>query len=174
MAATQDAPEPSQAARQLHEYLRGERTRFDLALVERGTPFDRAVWHQLQQIPFGETLSYGEIAAKLGRPGIARAVGLANGRNPFAIVVPCHRVIGKHGSLVGYAGGLEVKRLLLELESRQTTLPTLGVSPRVDRGDADATASHAASSRGRGSTLLSRDPAFESAFQDADHGELRS
>ena len=106
------------AARQIDEYLAGERTDFDLPLAPAGTPFELAVWERLRAIPCGDTVTYGELAAELGRPGAARAVGRANGRNPLWIIVPCHRVIGANGSLTGYAGGVDVKRALLELESR--------------------------------------------------------
>jgi methylated-DNA-[protein]-cysteine S-methyltransferase len=105
------------AREQLAEYFAGERREFDLPLKPAGTPFQRAVWEALREIPYGETAGYGELANRLGRPGAARAVGLANGRNPIAIVVPCHRVIGAAGALTGYGGGLERKRYLLELES---------------------------------------------------------
>jgi methylated-DNA-[protein]-cysteine S-methyltransferase len=104
------------AREQLAEYFAGERREFDLPLSPAGTPFQRAVWEALRDIPYGETAGYGELANRLGRPGAARAVGLANGRNPIAIVVPCHRVIGAAGALTGYGGGLERKRYLLELE----------------------------------------------------------
>jgi methylated-DNA-[protein]-cysteine S-methyltransferase len=87
-----------------------------------GTQFERRVWRALQGIPYGETVSYGEIARRVGQPSAARAVGLANGRNPIAVVVPCHRVIGANGTLTGYGGGLERKRLLLELEKGQECL----------------------------------------------------
>jgi methylated-DNA-[protein]-cysteine S-methyltransferase len=113
-----EAADPFAAAiEQLDEYFTGERREFDLDLDPRGTAFDRAVWAQLREIPYGETTSYGEIARAIGRPDRARAVGAANGRNPLPIVIPCHRVIGADGSLVGYGGGLELKRRLLELES---------------------------------------------------------
>jgi O-6-methylguanine DNA methyltransferase len=101
---------------ELAEYFRGERTEFSLALAPRGTEFERAVWRQLQDIPFGETRSYRDIAQALGRPTAVRAVGRANGANPISIVVPCHRVIGADGSLTGYGGGLPVKERLLGLE----------------------------------------------------------
>jgi methylated-DNA-[protein]-cysteine S-methyltransferase len=108
---------------QLREYFAGERTTFDeLPLVFDGAQFERRVWRALQDIPYGETVSYGEIARRVGQPDAARAVGLANGRNPIAVIVPCHRVIGANGSLVGYGGGLERKRLLLELEQGQGRL----------------------------------------------------
>jgi methylated-DNA-[protein]-cysteine S-methyltransferase len=102
--------------RQLTEYFAGERRQFDLELAPAGTEFQQRVWAELQRIPYGETVSYGDIARRLGRPGASRAVGLANGSNPLPIVVPCHRVIGADGSLTGYGGGLEAKARLLELE----------------------------------------------------------
>ena len=110
------------ARRQLSEYFAGERTTFDLTLRPQGAPFQVRVWDALQRIPYGETASYGEIAREIGRPGSARAVGAANGRNPIAIVVPCHRVIGADGSLTGYGGGLECKRALLDLEIGRAAL----------------------------------------------------
>lgn len=106
----------AQARRQLDEYFAGERTRFILPLRMEGTDFQRAVWRALLDIPYGETMSYGELARSIGRPGASRAVGLANGRNPVSIVVPCHRVIGSSGALTGYGGGMERKRFLLDLE----------------------------------------------------------
>ncbi len=104
------------ATAQLAEYFAGERTAFDLPLAPRGTAFQQAVWAALRDIPYGETRSYGELAAALGRPGASRAVGLANGHNPISIVVPCHRVVGAGGKLTGYAGGMERKSWLLALE----------------------------------------------------------
>ena len=101
---------------QLEAYFRRERKEFDVPLALTGTPFQRAVWAGLQQIPYGETWSYGRLAAHLGKPGAGRAVGLANGKNPCGIVVPCHRVVGSTGSLTGYGGGLERKQWLLDLE----------------------------------------------------------
>ncbi|HWV56852.1 MAG TPA: methylated-DNA--[protein]-cysteine S-methyltransferase, partial [Longimicrobiales bacterium] len=106
------------AAVQLREYFNGERTTFDLDLSLEGTPFQQKVWAALREIPYGETISYGDLAARLGRPGAARAVGNANGRNPVAIIVPCHRVIAAGGGLGGYSAGLERKRFLLDLEAR--------------------------------------------------------
>jgi methylated-DNA-[protein]-cysteine S-methyltransferase len=106
----------SDAATQLNEYFAGERKVFELPLALRGTEFQMEVWRGLQDIPYGETWSYAKLAAHIGRPNAQRAVGLANGRNPIGIVVPCHRVIGADGSLTGYGGGLDRKRLLLELE----------------------------------------------------------
>jgi methylated-DNA-[protein]-cysteine S-methyltransferase len=107
----------SDAADQLAAYFAGRLRTFDLPLAPRGTPFQRQVWDALTTIPYGETTSYGELADRLGRPGSARAVGAANGANPIAIVVPCHRVVGSDRSLTGYAGGLGAKRHLLALES---------------------------------------------------------
>jgi len=104
-------------ARQLEEYFAGERTTFDVRLRMHGGPFEREVWAELERIPYGETASYGEIARRVGRPHASRAVGAANGRNPIAIIVPCHRVIGSNGTLTGYGGGLERKRALLDLEA---------------------------------------------------------
>jgi methylated-DNA-[protein]-cysteine S-methyltransferase len=101
---------------ELDEYFRGVRTCFDLELDPEGTPFQRRVWQALVEIPFAQTRSYGALARSLGIPGAARAVGRANGRNPIAIVIPCHRVIASDGSLAGYAGGVAVKRWLLEHE----------------------------------------------------------
>jgi methylated-DNA-[protein]-cysteine S-methyltransferase len=113
------------AVQQLEAYFAGERTDFDLELSLAGSEFQRRVWQALLTIPYGETRSYGEIAEQIGASGAARAVGLANGRNPIAIIVPCHRVIGASGSLTGYGGGLERKQSLLELERRRqsVTLP---------------------------------------------------
>jgi methylated-DNA-[protein]-cysteine S-methyltransferase len=107
-----------EAVRQLDEYFAGTRRRFDLPLAPAGTPFQQRVWQGLTEIPYGETISYAELARRIGRPAAVRAVGAANGRNPLAIVVPCHRVIGSDGRLVGYGGGLPVKAALLELERR--------------------------------------------------------
>lgn len=101
---------------QLAEYFAGVRTSFDLELAPRGNEFQRKVWQLLTTIPYGQTRSYGQLAAQLGDPGLARAVGAANGRNPLSIVVPCHRVVGHDGSLTGYAGGLARKAFLLQLE----------------------------------------------------------
>jgi methylated-DNA-[protein]-cysteine S-methyltransferase len=101
---------------QLDEYFAGTRTTFDIPLRLQGSPWEQRVWEALLTIDYGETTSYGEIAAQVGAPGSARAVGAANGRNPVAIVVPCHRVIGASGKLTGYGGGLERKSTLLDLE----------------------------------------------------------
>ncbi|MYL22384.1 methylated-DNA--[protein]-cysteine S-methyltransferase [Halomonas alkaliantarctica] len=102
---------------QLAEYFAGERQRFDLPLAASGTPFQRRVWAALCKVPFGVTCSYGDIAAALGQPTASRAVGLANARNPLPIIVPCHRVIGASGKLIGYSGGLTRKKWLLAHES---------------------------------------------------------
>lgn len=102
--------------RQLGEYFAGERRAFDVPLSFSGSDFQRSVWSALLTIPFGETRSYGEIAHQVGKPGASRAVGAANGRNPVSIIAPCHRVVGSTGKLTGFAGGLEAKRFLLELE----------------------------------------------------------
>ena len=111
-------PGPLRAARrELEEYFAGERREFSLALEPVGTPFQMRVWQALRAIPYGETISYGELARRIENPRAVRAVGLANGRNPISIIVPCHRVIGADGSLTGYGGGLERKRFLLALES---------------------------------------------------------
>jgi methylated-DNA-[protein]-cysteine S-methyltransferase len=107
---------------QLEEYFAGERTVFDVPLAPVGTSFQKAAWEQLLLIPFGETRTYGQIANALGQPGAARAVGLANNRNPISIIVPCHRVIGSTGNLTGYGGGIDAKKFLLDLESRGSTL----------------------------------------------------
>jgi len=110
------SPRLDQAVNQLEEYLNSRRKRFDLDLDLTGTPFQKSVWSEMLKIPFGQTRSYGEIAAALGNPRAARAVGMAANRNPVAIFVPCHRVIGKDGSLVGFGGGLDLKKRLLALE----------------------------------------------------------
>jgi methylated-DNA-[protein]-cysteine S-methyltransferase len=110
------------ARRQLAEYFAGERTEFDLPLRPAGAPFQLRVWEALLTIPYGETASYGEIAREIGHPTAFRAVGAANGQNPIAIVVPCHRVIGSNGSLTGYGGGLPAKRALLDLEAGRAAL----------------------------------------------------
>lgn len=112
-------PALADAVAQLREYFAGERTDFALNLhTRRGSEFERAVWAQLSRIPYGETRTYGEIAALAGDPGAARAVGVACNRNPIAVIVPCHRVVGAGGKLVGFGGGLPRKRYLLELEAR--------------------------------------------------------
>lgn len=109
----------AEATRQLDAYFRKRLQRFDLPLAARGTPFQLEVWQALQRIPYGDTWSYADLARCLGRPDAVRAVGAANGRNPIPIVIPCHRVIGSNGQLVGFGGGLPVKRWLLELEKQK-------------------------------------------------------
>ena len=104
------------AADQLDAYFAGELTTFDLPLAPRGSEFQQRVWAALQEIPYGQTESYGELAQRIGSPGGARAVGLANGKNPIGIIIPCHRVVGADGSLTGYGGGLDRKKQLLDLE----------------------------------------------------------
>lgn len=104
------------ARKQLAEYFAGERRTFDLPLAPQGTEFQRAVWQALADIPYGETISYAQLATRVGKPTASRAVGAANGRNPLPIVLPCHRVIGADGSLTGFGGGLPTKQFLLRLE----------------------------------------------------------
>jgi methylated-DNA-[protein]-cysteine S-methyltransferase len=118
-----ELPVLSATRRQLTEYFAAERTDFDLPLGARGTAFQHKVWDALRRIDYGTTRSYGQIADEIGAPGAARAVGAANHDNPLAIIVPCHRVVGANGSLVGYAGGLDQKRTLLELETTGARLP---------------------------------------------------
>ena len=115
-----------EAARQLREYFQGKRTAFELPLAPEGTEFQRTVWRRLREIPYGETISYGELARRVGNPKASRAVGAANGSNPIPIVIPCHRVIGSNGKLTGFGGGLPTKRRLLALEARQLSLAAPG------------------------------------------------
>ena len=110
----------AEAAAQLGAFFRGERKSFDLRMNPRGTDFQRKVWDLLREIPAGETITYGELARRVGNPKAHRAVGAANGKNPLPILIPCHRVIGSNGKLTGYAGGIEAKKKLLEIESRLT------------------------------------------------------
>ena len=117
VGAVCDAAPLRSAQRELEEYFAGERREFSLALEPVGTPFQKCVWQALRAIPYGQTISYGELARRIANPRAVRAVGLANGRNPISIIVPCHRVIGANGTLTGYGGGLERKRKLLALES---------------------------------------------------------
>ncbi len=105
------------AVTQLGEYFAGQRREFDLPLAPRGGDFQLRAWEALREIPYGETVTYGEQARRIGHPDAARAIGAANGQNPIAVIVPCHRVIGANGSLTGFGGGLERKRLLLDLEA---------------------------------------------------------
>jgi methylated-DNA-[protein]-cysteine S-methyltransferase len=109
------------ALTQLEAYFAGTLRQFTLDLAPQGTPFQQAVWRTLQDIPYGETTSYGALARQLGNPRAARAVGAANGQNPLAVVIPCHRVISSAGKLIGYAGGLDIKQALLTFERRHTT-----------------------------------------------------
>ena len=116
-------PKPlEEATRQLRAYFAGELEAFDLPLAPQGTPFQLQVWKLLCDIPYGETISYGELARRAGNPKASRAVGLANGSNPIPIIIPCHRVIGSNGKLTGYGGGLPIKEKLLALERRQLRL----------------------------------------------------
>jgi methylated-DNA-[protein]-cysteine S-methyltransferase len=114
--ARHDPAALADVAAQLDEYFAGERLAFDLRLAPAGTPFQLKVWMALRDIPYGRTTTYGELATEIGQPAASRAVGLANGRNPLAIIVPCHRVIGRDGTLTGFGGGLDRKRWLLEHE----------------------------------------------------------
>ena len=116
-------PTLAQAKRELAEYFGGERKRFDIPLAPEGTAFQIAVWKAISSVSFGETISYGELARRAGSPGNARAAGAATGRNPITIIVPCHRIVASNGSLTGYAGGLQRKRSLLELEAGVRDLP---------------------------------------------------
>ncbi len=112
----QKTPLLEEAEKQIKEYLDGTSKRFDLPLAAKGTEFQKTVWEALHRIPYGETRSYKQIAAMIGRPDAARAVGMANGKNPILLLTPCHRVVGSDGNLTGYAAGLEIKEKLLELE----------------------------------------------------------
>jgi len=111
-----------EAVRQLRAYFAGALREFDLAVAPEGTPFQKRVWQELLRIPYGSTISYGELARRIGKPNASRAVGLANGANPISIVIPCHRVIGSNGKLTGYGGGLDKKEWLLALERGQRNL----------------------------------------------------
>lgn len=119
-------PPFADARRQLEEYFAGRLREFDLPLSPAGTPFQMRVWEELRRIPYGQTISYGELARRIGSAAASRAVGLANGRNPISIIIPCHRVIGASGKLTGYGGGMERKQFLLALES-QAAAPTLAL-----------------------------------------------
>jgi len=112
----------AEVIRQLRAYFRGELKEFDLPLAMEGTEFQLRVWNALRAIPYGETISYAQLAERIGNPKAVRAVGLANGSNPIPIIVPCHRVIGSDGSLTGFGGGLSTKKMLLELENKQLSL----------------------------------------------------
>ncbi len=132
-----------EAVRQLKAYFAAELTKFDLPLAPHGTDFQRKVWSALLGIPWGETMTYGEVAREIGQPTASRAVGLANGRNPVSIIIPCHRVIGSNGKLVGYGGGLVQKQFLLQLErswpvSRQPSLSLLDARNTHESSDVPA------------------------------------
>lgn len=116
-AIREDTPVLLETARQLEEYFKGNRHTFDVPVDAQGTPFQQQVWQELQRIPYGEVRTYKEVAAAINNPKAVRAVGMANNRNPISVITPCHRVIGSNGSLVGYAGGLDVKEFLLNLET---------------------------------------------------------
>jgi methylated-DNA-[protein]-cysteine S-methyltransferase len=118
----QDTGPFAEVIRQLKAYFRGELKQFDLPLALEGTDFQLRVWNALRAIPYGETISYAQLAERIGNPKAVRAVGLANGSNPVPIIVPCHRVIGSDGSLTGFGGGLSTKKMLLELENKQLSL----------------------------------------------------
>src|SRR5215467_5589606 len=119
----QEAPAVfGETVRQLRAYFRGELEEFEIRLAPQGTEFQQKVWSELAKIPYGETVSYGELARRIGNPKASRAVGLANGSNPIPIIIPCHRVIGSNGKLTGYGGGLPVKEKLLALEKGQLRL----------------------------------------------------
>lgn len=115
-----------EASRQLAEYFQGTRSVFNLPLAPEGTEFQKKVWRALLEIPYGHTASYGEIAARLGKPKASRAVGMANHRNPIIVIIPCHRVIGANGSLVGYGAGIDLKKRLLDLEAAKAPLSLAG------------------------------------------------
>jgi methylated-DNA-[protein]-cysteine S-methyltransferase len=137
------APLVSAVAAQLTEYAAGRRREFDVPLRLEGTRFQRAVWAAIRAIPFGETISYGTLAERIGSPRSVRAAGAATGRNPISVIVPCHRIVGSDGSLTGYGGGLERKRALLELEARVNGLTSrdpAGYTPLLwdDRSEAPA------------------------------------
>ena len=118
----EDAAPLTETIRQLQAYFAGDLETFNLPLAPEGTPFQKEVWRRLRDIPYGQTISYGELARRIGNPKASRAVGLANGSNPIPIVIPCHRVIGSNGSLTGFGGGLSIKKKLLALEGRQMSL----------------------------------------------------
>ena len=116
---TPSAPLPQRVIDQVTEYFAGKRQTFELELAPRGTPFQLAVWNALLAIPYGDTISYAELALRIGKPSAVRAVGAANGANPIPVIIPCHRVIGSNGTLTGYGGGIERKQWLLALEGRR-------------------------------------------------------
>lgn len=113
-----DTPTLQKAAQELSEYFAGNRKEFDIPLNPKGTDFQKSVWNALRTIPYGKTMSYGQVAAQIGNPKASRAVGMANNKNPIPILIPCHRVIGANGKLVGYGGGIWIKQKLLELEQK--------------------------------------------------------
>ena len=121
-----DAAPFTETIRQLQAYFVGDLENFNLPIAPEGTPFQMEVWQRLRDIPYGQTISYGELARRIGNPKASRAVGLANGSNPIPIVIPCHRVIGSNGKLTGYGGGLPIKEKLLALERHQLRLLPLG------------------------------------------------
>jgi methylated-DNA-[protein]-cysteine S-methyltransferase len=127
------------AIEQIEAYFAGTLRQFSLALAPQGTPFQHAVWRALQDIPYGATTSYGALACQLGKPQAARAVGAANGRNPLAIVIPCHRVVGSTGKLIGYAGGVDIKQALLAFERRHAPLAEAGSVGAARRSGRNAT-----------------------------------
>jgi methylated-DNA-[protein]-cysteine S-methyltransferase len=118
-ATVKETPLLKKAGEQLQDYLAGKRKFFELVFAPKGTEFQQNVWKALQEIPYGETRSYGDIAKNIGNPKACRAVGMSNNKNPLPIFIPCHRVIGTNGKLVGYAGGLDIKEYLLKLEKLQ-------------------------------------------------------
>ncbi|HTO89192.1 MAG TPA: methylated-DNA--[protein]-cysteine S-methyltransferase [Thermoanaerobaculia bacterium] len=124
-----DGTRCAEVMRQLQEYFDGTRREFDLGLNPEGTAFQRAVWRELVRVPYGSRVTYGQLARQIGRPAAVRAVGAANGANPIAIVIPCHRVVGSDGSLTGYGGGLPLKQWLLDHEAGLRRLPLSGVGP---------------------------------------------
>lgn len=113
-----DTPTLQKVAQELSEYFAGNRKEFDIPLNPKGTDFQKSVWNALRTIPYGKTMSYGQVAAQIGNPKASRAVGMANNKNPIPILIPCHRVIGANGKLVGYGGGIWMKQKLLELEQK--------------------------------------------------------
>ncbi|HEU4887505.1 MAG TPA: methylated-DNA--[protein]-cysteine S-methyltransferase [Thermoanaerobaculia bacterium] len=115
----ESGPLPDRVVRQINEYFAGKRQAFELELAPRGTAFQLAVWNALREIPYGDTISYAELARRIGKPAAVRAVGAANGANPIPVIIPCHRVIGSNGSLTGYGGGIERKQWLLAHEGRR-------------------------------------------------------
>ena len=148
----EDADAFGEVARQLDEYFDGSRTTFDLRLAPAGTPFQRRVWDELARIPRGATVTYGELAARVGHPRAARAVGAAVGRNPISIVVPCHRVIGADGTLTGYAGGVGRKASLLALEGAPAAAAVRVLARRGEDQRVDGAESRSVRSRNRSST----------------------